>query len=51
MTYGKEFLTAQLNYRQTRRSRLELPLRLRLFLFFLTLLAISFGVLLAYLLH
>lgn len=51
MTYGKDFLTGQLNYRQARPDRLELPLRLRIFLFTLTLLAISCGVLLAYLLH
>lgn len=51
MTYGKEFLARQPDYRQSGPARLELPLRLRLFLFCLAVLAISFGIWLAYLIH
>ena len=51
MTYGKDLLPGPINYRRTSPARVEMPLRLRLFLFALTVAAISFGVLLAYLLH
>jgi hypothetical protein len=51
MTYGKEISSSQYNYRQAGKPRLELPLRLRVFLFCLAVLAISFGVWLAYLLN
>jgi len=51
MTYGKDTLPVQLEYRRTRPARLEISLRLRLFLFFLTTLAIAFGALLAYLIR
>jgi hypothetical protein len=51
MTYGKDLIGSQFNYRQAGKTRLELPFRLRLFLFCLAVLAISFGVWLAYLLN
>jgi hypothetical protein len=51
MTYGKETLPIQLDYRRARPNRLEIPLRLRLFLFFLTVVMITFGVFLASLIH
>ena len=51
MTYGKDTLHVQLDYRRARQNRLEIPLRLRLFLFFLAVLMITSGVLLAPLVH
>lgn len=51
MTYGKETLPVQLEYRRSRPAQLEISLRLRLFLFFVTGMAIGFGVMLAYLVH
>ncbi len=51
MTYGREVLGSEFNYRQAGKSRLVLPLRLRAFLFCLAVMAIAFGAWLAYLIN